>query len=280
MPKASERQLEAAARAAFPDPKQRTVVFDFEGRRYVAKRLAERPRKLVQTLFMHWLVKRITGQPLPMKTLALSEAAKSVDFEVNRLQTLAASGVRIPRVALKSADFFVLDHCGTVVATLLETWPRETWRHELLQLAEELGEFHRAGHWHGGAQIKNITQRHGENYRIDFEENFGNFLPLAITQLNDLLIFLNSISLAGPIDQAEARDLLPQLLNRYFAAHPSDEIKELIGRLLPLMRTLARLVRPFQHGSKKGIRRILILVDVLREFEETCKPKIGHQAEG
>jgi len=149
-----------------------------------------------------------------------------------------------------------------------------------LLLAQELGEFHRDGFWHGGAQIKNITQLEGKNFRIDFEEDFGNFLPLAVTQFNDLLIFLNSISLAGPIDETEARKLLPQLLNSYFAAHPSGEAKKLIGRILPLMRTLTHLARPFQRWSKKGIRRILILVDVLQEFEETCKPKHEHQAEG
>ena len=100
---------------------------------------------------MRWAVKRVTGQPLPMRTLALSEAAGSMDFEARRLQTLSAAGVRVPRVALVTPEFFVLEYCGTVVATLLENWQQEEWRSELLRLARELGEFHHAGHWHGGA---------------------------------------------------------------------------------------------------------------------------------
>lgn len=256
-------QLEAAAQAAFSDPGIRAVPFTFEGRRYVAKRLAERPRRLAQALFMRWLVKRLTGQPLPLKTLALSEAAQNIDFEVKRLQSLASAGVRVPRVVLQTAGFFVLDYCGTVVATLLETWPAETWRAELLRLAEELGTFHRAGHWHGGAQIKNLTLQDGKSYRIDFEENFGDLLPLPATQLADLLLFLNSISLAGPIDETESRTLLPQLLDRYFNVHPDLEIRRLILRNLPLMRFLAALARPFRRYSRKGIRRLLILVDLL-----------------
>ena len=118
----AETSLKAAAEAAFLNSTSRTVVFEYDGKRYVAKRLAEKPRKLMQTLFMRWLVKRVTGQPLPMRTLALSEAAGSMDFEARRLQTLGAAGVRVPRVALVTPEYFVLDYCGTVVASLLENW--------------------------------------------------------------------------------------------------------------------------------------------------------------
>jgi len=256
--------LEAAARTALTTHHSRALVFEFEGRRYVVKKLAEKPRKLIQTLFMRWLVKRLTGQPLPMRTLALSQAAGSMDFEARRLQSLAAADVRVPRVALVTPDFFVLDFCGTVVATLLEQWTADTWRKELPRLATELGEFHQAGQWHGGAQIKNITLHDGLNYRIDFEENFGEFLPLTVAQTADLILFLNSISLAGPVDEAESRRLLPELLACYFTANPDPEIKQVIRRALPLLGTLSGIAGCFQRWSKKGIRRVLILVDVLR----------------
>jgi tRNA A-37 threonylcarbamoyl transferase component Bud32 len=255
--------LEAAARAALTTHHSRALVFEHEGRRYVVKKLAAKPRKLVQTLFVRWLVKRITGQPLPMRTLALSEAAGSMEFEARRLQTLAAAGVRVPRVALLTPEFFVLDFCGTVVATLLEKWDADTWRRELTRLATELGEFHRAGHWHGGAQIKNITLQDGLSYRIDFEENFGEYLPRDVVQATDLALFLNSISLAGPVDETETRRLLPQLLDAYFAAHPSAGVKQTIRRALPLFRRLAGFAGLFQRWSRKGIRRIVILADVL-----------------
>ena len=255
--------IETAAQAAFEKKQSRTVVFDYAGQRYVAKRLAEKPRKLLQTLFMRWLVKRLTGQPLPMQTLALAEAAGSMDFEANRLKALAAAGVRVPQVALVTPEFFVLEFCGTVVASLLEKWPTATWRRELSRLARELGEFHQAGHWHGGAQIKNVTLQDDLSYRIDFEENFGEFLPLTAAQTADLVLFLNSISLAGPIRESEARQLLPRLLDCYFAAHPEPAIKQLIRRALPVLKRLAAFAGLFQRWSKKGIRRVLILVDVL-----------------
>lgn len=255
--------LEQAARQALAAGKSRARLFEFQGRRYVVKRLAEQSRSLIQILFLRWLVKRVTGQALPLRTLALEQKAGGMDYEAKRLIDLAAAGVRVPQVALVMPDFFVLEYCGTVVASLLEAWQAPTWRHELTRLAEELGDFHAAGHWHGGAQIKNVTLHEGLSYRIDFEENFGEYLPLAASQTADLILFLNSISLAGPIDEAEARRLLPSLLDTYFAANPNPEIKAILGRALPLMRRLSRIAARFQRWSKKGIRRVIILTDIL-----------------
>jgi tRNA A-37 threonylcarbamoyl transferase component Bud32 len=260
--------LESAARAALAGNQKRVRVFTHEGATYIAKRPAAKPRRLIQILFLRWAVKRITGTALPTSTLALSGATSGMDYEAGRLKRLAADGVRVPRLALLAPEFFVLEHCGPIVESHLAKWPPETWRRELPRLAGELGEFHRAGHWHGGAQIKNVTLQDGVSYRIDFEEDFGEFLPLPVTQVADLILFLNSISLSGPIVESEARRLLPQLIDHYFAANPDPEIKDVIRRGWPLMKRLAGIARPFRRWSNKGIPRVLILVDVFREYLE------------
>jgi tRNA A-37 threonylcarbamoyl transferase component Bud32 len=248
-------------------PQSRTLVIDHGGQRYVAKRLAERPRRLTQTLFMRWLVKQITGQPLPLRTLALSEAASSMDYEAQRLQALAAAGVCVPRIAHKSSGYLLLEHRGAVVASLLEKWPADTWRSELPRMARELGEFHAAGFWHGGAQIKNVTLQDGIYTRIDFEENFGEFLPLAVTQATDLLLFLNSISLAGPVDETESRQLLPVLIAAYTQAHPDNAaIRDTLRRAMPWFRRIVRLERPFRRFTRKSYLRMVILTDTLEAF--------------
>ena len=256
-------------------PTRRTVLVEHDGQRYFAKRIADRPRHLLQTLFMRWLVKRVTGQPLPLRTLALSEATSSMNFEAQRIDALAAAGARVPRIAHRCDSYLLLEHCGTVVADHLERWNADQWRAELAKLAGELGQFHGAGLWHGGAQIKNITLDNGVATRIDFEEDFGEFLPLAVTQTVDLTLFLNSISLAGPIDEDESRRLLPQLLERYFAAHTpagGDAVRAVIASSHAYLHRIARLAAPLRRHSKKGIRRVEILADVLAGLPAPAEP--------
>jgi tRNA A-37 threonylcarbamoyl transferase component Bud32 len=260
--------LVEAAIAALAATAERTVVIEHSGERYVAKRLADRPRRASQALFLRWLVKRVTGQSLPMRTLLLSEAASSVDYEARRLESLARAGVRVPRVVHHGADYLLLEHCGTTVATLLEGWPLATCRSELQGLAEDLGAFHRAGQWHGAAQIKNLTRKDGQTYRIDFEEDFGERVPLPAAQALDLVLFLNSISLAGPIAEAESGVLLPQLLGSYLAAKPDQAVRAALARALPWVAALARLASPFrgltsEGRQRKGAARLVILVDAL-----------------
>ena len=264
----ADAALTRAASAALAASSARIVTIDHLGVRYVAKRRADRPRRLSQALFLRWLVKRVTGQTLPMQTLLLSDAASSLAYEARRLTALAQAGVRVPRVMHLAADYLLIEHCGETLAALLERWPLETARSEMERLAGDLGAFHRAGHWHGAAQLKNLTRRDGVTYRIDFEEDFGEYGPLPATQALDLVLLLNSISLAGPISESEARQLLPRLIGAYFAANPDPQVRAVIVRAMPWGRALARLASPFRGlkskgRPRKGAARVVILADAL-----------------
>ena len=266
-----DETLVAAAEAALAASAARIVLVEHGGQHYVAKRVADRPRRVSQALFLRWLVKRATGQSLSMRTLLLSEAASSVGYEAKRLESLAQAGMRVPRLVHHAAGYLLLDHCGITVATQLDGWPADTWRLELRRLAEDLGAFHQAGQWHGAAQIKNLTRKEGQTYRIDFEENFGELVPLPAAQALDLVLFLNSVSLAGPIDKAEARALLPDLLNAYFAANPDPRVREALAGALPWVAGLARLASPFKGQTvkgrqRKGAARLVILAEALTVF--------------
>ncbi len=261
-----DEALVAASDAALAATAERIAVVEHDGRRYVAKRLADRPRRLSQALFVRWLVKRVTGQALPMRTLLLSGAVSSVDYEAGRLEALARAGVRVPRVVYRCERYLLLEHCGANLAIELETW-----RSELRRLAAELGAFHHAGQWHGAAQIKNLTQRGGHTYRIDFEEGFGERVPLAAAQAVDVALFLNSISLVGGVDEAEARVLFPDLLARYFEAHPEPQVRAALLNALPWVAGLTRLAEPLRGlkhrgRQRKGIARLVILVDALSAY--------------
>ena len=270
-----DESLVAAADAALRASTARTVLLEHDGERYVAKRIAQRPRRLAQALFVRWLARRVTGQSLPMRALLLSEAASSVDYEARRLESLALAGVRVPRVAHHGAGYLLLEHCGATVASEIEGWTIDVCRSELLRLADELGVFHRAGQWHGAAQIKNLTTKNGQTWRIDFEENFGELVPLPAAQALDVVLFLNSVSLAGPIAEADSRRLLPDLLRAYFAADPDPGVRDALQRALPWVARLARLVAPLKGGSvggrqRKGIARLVILVDTLSTVLRGC----------
>ncbi len=263
-----DESLVAAADAALRACTERTVLVEHGGKRYVAKRIAHRPRRLGQALLVRWLARRVTGQSLPMRALLLSEAASNVDYEAQRLEGLALAGVRVPRIVYHGTGYLLLEHCGTTVASEIEGWSIEACRPELQRLADELGAFHRAGQWHGAAQIKNLTTKDGQTWRIDFEENFGELVPLPAAQALDIVLFLNSISLAGPIGEAETRTLLPDLLRAYLAANPDPSVREALARALPWVAGLARLAAPFRGGSvggrqRKGIARLVILVEAL-----------------
>jgi len=263
-----DESLAAAADAALAATTERTVVIEHGGERYVAKRRADRPRRLSQALVLRWLVKQVTGQSLPMRSLLLSDAASGVDFERRRLEAIAQAGIRVPHVVQQAEGYLLLEHCGPTIEALLGNWSAETCRIELQRLAGELGAFHRAAQWHGAAQLKNLTRKNGQTYRIDFEEDFGERVPLPAAQALDLALFLNSVSLAGPIVEAEARVLLPRLVGEYFAANPDPQVRQALVRALPWLAWLARLAAPFrglktQGRQRKGAARLVILADAL-----------------
>lgn len=261
--------LVQAAEAALASSVQRVVVIEHGGAHYVVKRADHRPRSLAQALLLRWVVKWLCGKALPMRTLRASNGMSSLDFEAQRLIALSKAGVAVPRVVHQASDYLILAHCGSSVASRLLGWPAEVWRNELPSLAAELAAFHRAGHWHGAAQIKNLTRLGGLNYRIDFEESFGEHVPLAAAQALDLVLFLNSISLRGPIDEHEARQLLPVLLDTYLALNPDAQVIALPARVLPWldapMGLAARLMRLQRWGRRRnGVARLAILVEVLK----------------
>lgn len=268
VPDPKDTPLIDATETALVASTDRVVILDHAGQRYVAKRVAYQPRSRLQAFFVRWLVKVITGQSLPMKTLRLSEAASSVDYEGRRLTSLAQAGVRVPRLIHRGPGYLLLEHCGDTFANLFGHWPIEVCRSELVAEARELGLFHRAGQWHGAAQIKNLTRKDGHTWRIDFEEDFGELVPLPVAQALDIVLFLNSVSLVGPVNEAESRKLLPQLLTACLAGNPDPRVRETLARALPWVSRLAWLSAPMRGRTvkgreRKGAARLALLAEAL-----------------
>ena len=262
-------ELLARAEAALAaTPRQRTQLIEHEGECFVVKRVKPRPRHMVQSWFWRWRVvlgAKTTSQEAQARSLPV---APNSAYEARRLTALAAAGVRVPRIVHIGSEYLLLEYCGTSIAMLVRGWSADTWRHELQRLAEQLAALHRSGQWHGAAQLKNLTRHGGNDYRIDFEENFGELLPLAMVQAIDVLLFLNSMSLREPIDEAEARSLLPMLLDCYLTANPDPRVQRALARLLAWADLptglLALAMRRRKSGRRRnGLARLVILVDVL-----------------
>ncbi len=267
-PAPTDHPLAEAVQAALAASTDRVVIIEHAGQPLVLKRVAVRPRSRLQSFFVRWLVKSITGQALPMATLRLSEAASSVDFEAQRLTALAHAGVRVPKLIHCGPGYLVMAHCGATLGDQIGRWPLDTCRRELQAEARELGLFHRAGQWHGAAQIKNLTRKGGHTWRIDFEETFGDLVPLPVAQALDIVLFLNSVSLVAPFNEAESRQLLPQLLDTCLAENPDPRVRQTLVRALPWVAGLAWLTAPLRGRTvkgreRKGAARLAILADAM-----------------
>jgi hypothetical protein len=263
-----------AAAAALAASTDRVVILSHAGRRYVAKRVAPQPRSRLQAVAVRWLVKGITGQSLPMQTLRLADAATGVGFEARRLRALEQAGQRVPHLVHEGPDYLLLEHCGNTVANLLEDWTADTCRTEMENEARELGAFHRAGQWHGASQIKNLTRHDGHTWRIDFEEDFGELVPLPVVQALDIILFLNSVSLAGAVDEAESRRLLPRLLALCLEENPDARVRDdACCGPAPGSTRLAWLSAPLRRRTvrgrqRKGALRLALLADALATLSD------------
>ena len=264
--------LIASGEAALAASTDRVVFVEWGGKGYVMKRLADhRPRPRLQSLALRWLVKRITGLSLSMDTMRLADRQFQAGGEARRLIALAQAGVKVPPVLHQGAHYFLMPHCGEPLADLLAKWSPEQARDELIAQAAALGQFHRAGQWHGAAQIKNLTRMDDQVYRIDFEESFGEQVPLPVAQALDLVLFIDSVALAGPLDEAASRALLPDLLRAWQAELPDTAVLDVLRRGLPWLARLARLARPLQRRKargrpRKGALRLAIVSDALQVF--------------
>ncbi len=211
---------------------RRAVVHNFtlDGRDYVIKFARRAHRARYQTWASAALCGALTGRfPDPQQMLP-----NSILDEAERLQDLYAQGMRVPQVYAASEDYLVLEDCGESVEAVLNTESSERRRMLLWAVAHDLASFHRAGHWHGGAQVRNLTLRDRTIYRIDFEENVGAVLPLPLAQAYDVLLAFNSM-----VDHLDDDHALGVQLLRHYLEHVDSE--DVVQSLKRLRRWLSRL---------------------------------------
>lgn len=254
--------LRAAARRA------RGRVFSVQqgGRRWVVKQ-AVPGRGRARAWGGALLGRILLGYWLPRTPLRIG-GDRQLHYEAGRLQRLHRAGEVVPAVAQVGEGFLVLEDGGAPLWRRIRHAGLDALRPVIARVAGDLGRFHGAGHWHGGAQLRNyLLAGEGERLvRIDFEEPLDEVMPLAARQVIDLYLLIHSITAFRQLSAGETTGLCRHALEAYLAGHAPDE--RMVACLVRAQATLRAIERRpgrlFRHTSK-DLRRLFITAAAIEQ---------------
>ena len=186
-----------------------------------------------------------------------------LEHEAERLSALLQAGCRVPEVWWRERGLLVLEYVGEDLADLIRNEDSTTRLWLARAAAADLAAFHARGLWHGGAQIRNITLREGELWRIDFEENIGSALSRPLTQAYDLFQMLASITSLRTLPDDVGRSLGKLALDVYFEHHPDAEVKMPEAAGARVARHRRRCARCWA-GCRRATCRAFRVADILQ----------------
>lgn len=199
-----------------------------------------------------WLLFQVKIRPSLLHT-------GSIQHEASRLRQLRAQHLNVPKIYINHSRYIVMEYCGECVEKQLRANPHD--QALLYEIVENLIHLHQGGQWHGGAQVRNLTLKDGIIYRIDFEENIGNAMPLHLAQAYDMLLCFHSLS---PFLKGNKK-LGIELLSFYLDAISSPEMHRLLLKVDRYLMTLRKLTFLFRKKSKKSndIKNMIYFSDLL-----------------
>lgn len=258
---ASLARLEAAVATMLASADDETRLFELDGRMYVFKRAREKPRGGARACLAALGCRLAFGEwvsPALLRTGGIRQ-------EAARLRELARAGRRVPEVLLQNEECLVLSYVGKSFDEIVEHLS-ESERIALFErVADDLADWHRHGCWHGGAQLRNVTDHpSGLLYRIDFEERHGYALSAAATRAYDAFLYFGDAF--SHLDGEQVSFQGGALLRRYL-----DQVGD--PALLAMLRRLQRLLRPMAWADarfpkltrKRDTQRIVRFAKVLKE---------------
>jgi len=177
---------------------------------------------------------------------------KGIQAEARRLRALHADGRRVPNVLLQHEDYLVLNAVGTSLDRIIPQLVAAEKIALFEQVVDDLADWHKRGHWHGGAQLRNVTLHQDKLYRIDFEEQHGHLLSPTATRVYDMLLFFGDALARLDADQAISQG--ERLLQRYLNQLPDAQqtaTKKQLQRLLRLLRPLVWVDTHCAHLTRR-----------------------------
>lgn len=185
--------------------------------------------------------------------------------EARRLSQLLEAGARVPEVWWQEPNLLVLEFVGQDLAYLIRKEDSTSRLWLTRAAAVDMAAFHVRGLWHGGAQIRNLTLRDGEIWRIDFEENIGATLSRPLAQAYDLFQMLASLVSLRTLGDSDARTLGKLALDVYLENNPDPEVKARLRRLARVLCAVAMPLRPvLSRFPSRDIQGFFRVADILQ----------------
>lgn len=229
------RSLRATAR-------DRVFSLTYGGRKYWVK-TAGQPRLRSSVLLQRCLA-IIAGLPL-LRPPRMPGGALGLATEAAAIRDLETAGFPVPAVVACSGQWLVLGDAGEALEPRLNATADAGARWAMIGHAGALlARLHAAGHWHGGAQIRNFSWSEDAPGLLDFEDHDLQDMPLADRQARDLLLFLYSLT---RYDRDPGAPRLTGLATTMLAAAGPDSRRILrrLRRRMAWLMALAKLVEPW-----------------------------------
>ena len=174
--------------------------------------------------------------------------------EAARLRALTEAGCRVPAVWSYRSGELVLEFVGQDIPYLLREADPVGRRALIDEIATDLAAFHAGGHWHGGAQVRNLTRRDDCIWRLDFEENIGATLSLSLAQAYDVYQCLSSVVVLRHVPDDESVALADRLLHAYLAHNTDPALRRSLARVARVLDRTARLLSPLRWVPGRDVQ--------------------------
>lgn len=245
----ADPELVALIRSLRGTARTRVFAVTYNGRRLWVKTAG--PPRLRSSVLMQRIIATVFGLPILLparnQTGALGLAA-----EAAAIRELAQAGFPVPAVVACSGQWLVLSDAGEALEPQLYAAPDATERWRLIAEAGALlNRLHAAGHWHGGAQIRNFSYASGRPGLLDFEDHDLPGMTLAEKQARDLLLFLYSLV---RYDRGSVEPQLPRIAATTLAA-ASPDVRDAMRKLRRRMAWLLALARWLAPHAGRDVRQ-------------------------
>lgn len=227
----------------------------------------DRPLRSLGQSVGAWLFARLMGVPVPWQAVRQTNPRTLLAYEHQRLLALAAAGEAVPPVLAFDGQSLTTGDVGTTLEHLLHRIPENDKLPLMCAASADLATFHARGHWHGGAQARNLTWDGQRFARIDFEEPLHPAMPLETVQLYDALQLVMSLArFLAPFGSRAVCDVLlayqdarMQAAARGSAVAP--DLPGFIAHLLPRLRAVQRAAEwvPRLRQSREVVRLHVVL---------------------